>query len=88
MKKGGGSESTIIIGPSKSVLVYALHSLEYVLGLARFRVFVHKIIIIYPIRKTMQDWLLTSFVVCMVIKPEKKDSGQIGLSNFVLEIFH
>ena len=32
MKKGGGSESTIIIGPSKSVLVYALHSLEYVLG--------------------------------------------------------
>ena len=40
MKKGGGPESTIIIGPSKSVLVYALHSLEYVLGLARFRVFV------------------------------------------------
>ena len=35
MKKGGGSESTIIVGPSKSVLVYALHSLEYVLGLAR-----------------------------------------------------
>ena len=46
MKKGGGSESTIIIGPSKSVLVYALHSLEYVLGLVRFRVFVPKIIII------------------------------------------
>ena len=44
MKKGGGSESTIIIGPSKSVLVYALHTLEYVLGLARFRVFVPKII--------------------------------------------
>ena len=40
MKKGGGLESTIIIGPSKSVLVYALHSLEYVLGLARFLVFV------------------------------------------------
>ena len=39
MKKGDGSESTIIIGPSKSVLVYGLHSLEYVLGLARFRVF-------------------------------------------------
>ena len=33
MKSGGGSESTIIIVPSKSVLVYALHSLEYVLGL-------------------------------------------------------
>ena len=32
MKKGGGSESTIIVGPSKSVLVYALNSLEYVLG--------------------------------------------------------
>ena len=36
MKKGGGSKSTIIIGPSKSVLVYALHSLEYVLGLRDF----------------------------------------------------
>ena len=45
MKKGGGSESTIFIGPSKSVLVYALHSLEYVLGLARFRVFVANIYI-------------------------------------------
>ena len=43
MKKGDGSESTIIVGPSKSVLVYALHSLEYVLGLARFRVFVPKL---------------------------------------------
>ena len=43
MKKGGGSESTIIVGPSKSVLVYALHSLEYVLGLGRFRVFVPKL---------------------------------------------
>ena len=45
MKRGAGSESTIIIGPSKSVLVYALHSLEYVLGLARFRVFVPNIYI-------------------------------------------
>ena len=44
MKKGGGSQSTIIIGQSKSVLVYALHSLEYVLGLAQFRVF-HSIIL-------------------------------------------
>ena len=26
MKKGGGSEPTIIIAPSKSVRVYALHS--------------------------------------------------------------
>ena len=31
--------------PSKFVLVYALHSLEYVLGLARFRVFVPNIYI-------------------------------------------
>ena len=46
MKKGGGSASTIIIGPSKSVLLYALHSLEYVLGLARFRVLVPKLFII------------------------------------------
>ena len=45
MKKGGGSASTIIIGSSKFVLVYALHSLEYVLGLARFRVFVPNIYI-------------------------------------------
>ena len=43
MKKGGGSESTIIMGPSKSVLVYAVHSLEYVLCLARFRMFVLKL---------------------------------------------
>ena len=47
MKKGGGSESTIIIGPSKSVLVYALHNLEKVLGLARFRVFVPKLLLLY-----------------------------------------
>ena len=46
MKKGGGSESTIIIGPSKSVLVYALHSLENVLGLVRFRVFVAKLLLL------------------------------------------
>ena len=31
----------IVIGPSKSVLVYALHSLENVLGPARYRVFVN-----------------------------------------------
>ena len=41
MKKDGGSESTIIIGPSKSVLVY---SFENVLFLARFRVFVPKLL--------------------------------------------
>ena len=43
MKKDGGSKSTIIISSSKSVLVYALHSLEYVLGLVRFRVYVPKL---------------------------------------------
>ena len=47
MKKDGGSESTIIIGPSQSVLVQALHSLENVLGLARFRVFVPKLLYFY-----------------------------------------
>ena len=47
MKKGFGSESTIIIGPSKSVVVYALHSLEKVLGLVRFRVFVPKLLLLY-----------------------------------------
>ena len=45
MKKAGGSESTIIVGPSKSVLVYALHGLEYVLGLGRFRVFGPKLLL-------------------------------------------
>ena len=44
--KGGGSESTIIVGPSNFVLVYALHSLEYVLGFVRFHVFVPKLFII------------------------------------------
>ena len=46
MKKGGGSESTKIIGPSKSVLVYALDSLKYALGLVRFRVFVPNLLLI------------------------------------------
>ena len=46
MKKGDDSASTIIIGPSKSVLVYALHSLEDVLGLARFRVFMPKLLLL------------------------------------------
>ena len=49
MKKGGASESTIIIGPSKSVLCNAIHSLECVLGLARFRVFVPKLLLYYMI---------------------------------------
>ena len=53
MKKGGGSESTIIIGPSKSVLVYALDSLVYVLGLARFRVFVPKLLLLYFILRSI-----------------------------------
>ena len=44
MKKCGGSVSTIIVGPFKSVLVNALHSLENVLGLARFRALVPNII--------------------------------------------
>ena len=47
MKKGGGWESTTTIGPSKSVLVYALHSLEHIVGLARFRVFEPKLLLLY-----------------------------------------
>ena len=43
MKKGVGSECTIIIGLSKSV--YAIYSLEHGLGLAQFRVFVPNIYI-------------------------------------------
>ena len=40
MIKDGGSAATIIIGLSKSVLFYALHSIVCVQGLARFRVLV------------------------------------------------
>ena len=58
MKKGGGSESTIIIGPSKSVLVYTFHSLEYVLGLIRFRVFVPNYI---------YSFLLSVFFVFLIV---------------------
>ena len=64
MKKGDGSKSTIIIGPSKSVLVYVLHSLEYVLGLARFRVFVPKLYIntyTWHLPSGPQDFLISSF---------------------------
>ena len=65
MKKGGGSESTIIIGPSKSVPVYALHSLEYVLGLARFRVFLPNIYIYNCCQKVEEGNLATAWTpVC------------------------
>ena len=50
MKKGGGSENTIIIGLSKSVLVYALHNL----GIARFRVFVPELLFYYKLLKLMK----------------------------------
>ena len=59
MKTGGGSESTIIIDPSKSVLVYALHSLEYVLGLVRFQVFVPKLLLLYVIINDIFTLVLT-----------------------------
>ena len=63
MKKGAGSESTIIVGPSKSVLVYALHSLEYVLGLARFRVFVPKLFIIIMLGTYIGRQLLKTYMI-------------------------
>ena len=52
MKKGGGSESTIIIGSFKSVVVYAFHSLEDVISFARFIILLYYyyiIIILYYI---------------------------------------
>ena len=73
MNKGAGSETTIIIGPSKSVLVYALHSLN-VLGLARFRVFVPKLYYIisiieeYSMGKVALYNILKYFGVLMVCK--------------------
>ena len=73
MKKGGGSEPIIIIGPSKSVLVYALHCLEYVLGLARFQLFVPKLyyIILYISSaifvQTDEHWTFSYFTPIMII---------------------
>ena len=63
MKKGGGSESSIIVGPSKSVLVNALQSLEYVLGLARFRMFVPKLLLLLSEenRKNSRKMLFLTF---------------------------
>ena len=72
MKKGGGSESTIIVGPSKSVLVYALHSLEYVLGLARFRVFVPKLLLLIIVLLLN----LLKYIVC-----------DFFLKNIILEFY-
>ena len=73
MKKGGGSQSTIIIGPSKSVLVYALHSLEYVLGLARFRVFVPKLFIYYN--------LFYFLIILIFLLQKNKKFGEIKKFN-------
>ena len=70
MKKGGGSESTIIIGPSKSVLVYALHSLEYVLGRSRFRVFMPNLLL-YQLKnsyfmKLWQENYNTNYIIIYI----------------------
>ena len=76
MKKGGGSEFTIIIGPSKSVLVYALHSLEYVLGLARFRVFLPKLYYYYIIillKKLMFKYQTSKYII-QVIQQEQLEA--------------
>ena len=66
MEKDGGSESTIIIGPS--VLVYALHNLENVLGLARFRVFVSKLLLLLLSLFTIANRILSS-VLSERLKP-------------------
>ena len=67
-------ESTIIIGPSKSVLVHALHSLQNVLGLGQFWVFVSKFLLYIPEKEETHRRLLKSFIICMVIMPQKKYS--------------
>ena len=78
MKKGGGSESTIIIGPSKSVLVCAFHSLEYVLGLARFRVFVPNLYYLYHILgKMIIKQKSPAYNKKTTIGPGKKESLEI-----------
>ena len=60
MKKGGGSEFTIFIGQSKSALVYALHSLDNVLGLERSGVCAKIIIILLYTYKTYK-WEIVVF---------------------------
>ena len=84
MKKGGGSESTIIVSPSKFVLVYALHSLEYILGLARFRVFVLKLL--YIKKANLKMYISLSGIDCLVknlflLKPSAFLLFQNSLSN-------
>ena len=79
MEKGGGSESTIIIGPSKSVLVYALHSLEYVLGLARFLVFVPNYIYIYMHGRRN---LLACLALCRTVSSEALQLLAGDMSNY------
>ena len=83
MKKGGVSESTIIIGPSKSVLVYALHSLEYILGLARFRVFVPKIIliIINNLILVYRKKIVKNLLISSIKRERKEGIGVLGYLN-------
>ena len=61
-------ESTIIIARSKSVLVFVLHSLEYVLGLARFRVFVPKLYYYKKVLNLVQTSVNYSTII-MAIDP-------------------
>ena len=98
MKNGGGSESTIIIGPSgPSFLVYELHILEYVLGLARFRVFVPKLyyIIYYYVFYVVPPLYVKSFNPCIVtfdfdpyrfIVSDTSHIGQIEKLRFLANI--
>ena len=89
MKKGG-SASTIIIGPSKSVLVYALHSIEYVLGLARFRVFVPKLYYYIIVFENIRIQILTKFRIknnqkqrIFLITPRKVITHTFILQSFI-----
>ena len=81
MKKGGGSESTIIIGPSKSVLVYALHSLEYVLGPCPISGVRAKLILILYVAKSFNncDFLFRKL-------SEFRENANISLSTIATSI--
>ena len=79
MKKGGDSESTIRVGPSKSVLVYSLHSLEYVLGLARFLYFQTFIFLYY--------YILIFIYIFFIIIIFDKDDDALNNTDFSSSTF-
>ena len=94
MKKGGLRTTTlsndfftIIIGPSKSALVYALHSLENFLGLARFRVFVLKLLLLHSKFQKNPLMLRLSIEKIAKIITENLKKSYNGHAEYLLTLF-